>query len=515
MIDDVDALIKEAQALKGRGHVELMAAARALDGDSAPDEVDAIVLEAVTLKPTAKRQLFNTIKKHTGIPLGTLKEAEQSMANHDVDDDLAHACALASEIGRDNVITTAASVMRWSERGFWQQQESRAVRQWVQGYLSDNGADVRKSVVDSVTDLLLTETYQPELEFNQGPAECVNCPNGELMLSADGWKLEPHNREHYRTTQVPVKFDPNATAPRFQQFLAEVFKGDDDVEQKVQALLEAIGYSLMAHCNYELFVILVGGGANGKSVLLAVLEALAGSANVAGVQPSRFDNPFQRAHLHLKLVNIVTEIKQGEKMDDASLKGIVSGEPATVEHKFRNPFEMRPFSTCWFGTNHMPHTRDFSDGLFRRALVVEFNNKFKPELGNCDPLLREKLMAELPGILNLALNAYAGVVARGAFTIPESCKAARNRWRLEADQVAQFVDDECEVDPIGRIEPKRLFNAYSQWATESGISKKLSLKGFSDRLEALGFQRYRTGKARYITGIDCQRATAPHLARRV
>ncbi|KZY36534.1 hypothetical protein A3754_01980 [Alcanivorax sp. HI0083] len=236
---------------------------------------------------------------------------------------------------------------------------------------------------------------------------------------------------------------------------------------------------------------------------------------MAGVQPSRFDNPFQRAHLHLKLVNIVTEIKQGEKMDDASLKGIVSGEPATVEHKFRNPFEMRPFSTCWFGTNHMPHTRDFSDGLFRRALVVEFNNKFKPELGNCDPLLREKLMAELPGILNLALNAYAGVVARGAFTIPESCKAARNRWRLEADQVAQFVDDECEVDPIGRIEPKRLFNAYSQWATESGISKKLSLKGFSDRLEALGFQRYRTGKARYITGIDCQRATAPHLARRV
>jgi hypothetical protein len=32
---------------------------------------------------------------------------------------------------------------------------------------------------------------------------------------------------------------------------------------------------------------------------------------VTGVQPSEFDNKFQRAHLHLKLANIVTEIKRG------------------------------------------------------------------------------------------------------------------------------------------------------------------------------------------------------------
>ena len=193
-------------------------------------------------------------------------------------------------------------------------------------------------------------------------------------------------------------------------------------------------------------------------------------------------------------------------IDDASLKGIVSGEPSTVEHKHRDPFEMRPFSTCWFGTNHMPHTRDFSDGLFRRALVVEFNNKFKPELGNCDPLLRDKLMAELPGILNLALNAYAGVVARGCFTLPESCKQARNRWRTEADQVAQFVEDECTTDAVGRVEPKRLFSAYRQWADECGIHKTLGLRAFADRVEALGFERYRTNGARYITGLDCRRA---------
>jgi len=91
---------------------------------------------------------------------------------------------------------------------------------------------------------------------------------------------------------------------------------------------------------------LIGPGANGKSVLLAVLEGLLGAENVAGVQPANFDNRFQRAHLHQKLANIVTELRQGEVIADAELKAITSGEPATVEHKHKDPFVMRPFATC-------------------------------------------------------------------------------------------------------------------------------------------------------------------------
>ena len=72
----------------------------------------------------------------------------------------------------------------------------------------------------------------------------------------------------------------------------------------------------------------------------------------------------------------MTEVRQGEVIADAELKGITSGETSTVERKHRDPFNLKPYSTCWFGTNHMPHTRDFSDALFRRALVVRFNRKF-------------------------------------------------------------------------------------------------------------------------------------------
>lgn len=505
---ELDDAIASARA-KGyapREYAEILDDAKQLTPESGPDDVDALVKETIPLSPTKKRQVRQAIKKATGLPFSVMEETERACSEGDGgNDDLQLARTLVQDIGHNNVVAADTFVWQWRDTGVWQKQEDRTVKQWVQHHLADNVEGVKKSLVDSVTDLFRTEIFRPHHLFDVGPPECVNTLNGELVLQSSQWQLVPHNREHYRTTQIPVEYDPKAQAPRFIQFMSEVFKGDPDAGDKATALLEMIGYTLMAHCRHEKFIIMVGTGANGKSVLLSVLEALAGVDNVAGVQPSQFDRSFQRAHLHGKLANIVTEIKQGEMIDDASLKGIVSGEPTTVEHKFKDPFVMRPFATCWFGTNHMPHTRDFSDALFRRALVVEFNNKFKPELGNCDPQLKDKLMAELPGILSLALDAYADAL-QNSFTMPESCQQAREKWRLEADQVAQFVDDECEREPAGKLRPQALFDAYKEWAEENGIHKRLAQKSFGDRLVMLGFERKKSDGTRYITGIKCRRA---------
>jgi putative DNA primase/helicase len=505
---ELDDAISSARA-KGyapREFTEILADAKKLTPESDPGDVDALVKETTALSPTKKRRIWEAIKTAAKMPYSVMEETERACSDDDGgNDDLQLARTLVKGIGHNNVMAADTFVWQWRDTGVWQKQEDRTVKQWVQHHLAENVDGVKKSLVDSVADLFRTEIFRPHHAFNIGPSECVNTLNGELVLQSGHWQLMPHNREHYRTTQIPVEYDPKAQAPRFIQFMGEVFKGDPDAGDKAQALLEMIGYTLMAHCRHEKFIILVGTGANGKSVLLSVLEALAGHENVAGVQPSQFDQSFKRAHLHGKLANIVTEIKQGEVIDDASLKAIVSGEPSTVEHKFKDPFVMRPFSTCWFGTNHMPHTRDFSDALFRRALVVEFNNKFKPELGNCDPQLKDKLMAELPGILSLALDAYADALQVG-FTMPESCKQASSQWRLEADQVAQFVEDECMFEPESRIKPQALFNAYKDWADENGIHKRLAQKSFGDRLVMLGCERKKSDGVRYISGVKCPKA---------
>jgi putative DNA primase/helicase len=467
-------------------------------------DINSVLKYYPSLPAIPRRRLLTAIKKSTDVPFSTLKDAiKEGLPESKEPDQLALAQQVVKAVGKENVIAAQSFVWAWEQTGVWRKQEERSVRQYIHEVVPPLvEAAVTKNMIDGVTDLFKTEIFCPQHEFDVGEPESVNCLNGELTLFEEGevWSLDDHNREHFRTTQIPVKHDYDAQAPRFVQFMAEVFADDADADDKIKALLEMMGYTLMAHCRHERFIILIGTGANGKSVLLSVLEALCGSINVAGVQPSQFDNKFQRAHLHGKLANIVTEVEQGATIADAALKGIVSGEPTTVEHKHKDPFMMRPFSTCWFGTNHMPHTRDFSDALFRRALVVTFNNAFKPEFDNCDPMLKEKLLDELPGVLNLALAAYASAVDSG-FTIPMSSEQARVEWRMEADQVAQFVDEQCERDkhsltPIGDV-----YTQYKEWAYDNGIKRPLGKKSVRDRLTRLGFGDKRASTTRYVTGL--------------
>ncbi len=482
-----------------RSYEELLEAAKALMPGQIED-MEAIVSSSAALKPMRRDAIYRAIKSATGVSLTTIREHTALEHASPAPDHLDIARMALEQIGLENIICAEGFVWRWQERGVWVLQDDRAIKQVIQTRVDEEPRiDVTASLVNSVCDVLKSEIYRSKHEFNLGNPETVNCMNGELAMDKTfNWQLQPHCRENYRTTQIPVAYDKQSDAPLFRTFLNEVFRDDSDKQEKISAVLELMGYTLMSHARHERFVMLIGPGANGKSVLLAILEGLLGSGNVAGVQPSNFDNRFQRAHLHQKLANIVTELKQGEVIADAELKAITSGEPATVEHKHRDPFVMRPFATCWFGTNHMPHTRDFSQALFRRATILQFNRVFTKE--EQDPLLKEKILAELPGILNMALNAYAVGVVHG-FTVPASSELAKTEWRLEADQVAQFVEEACRTGTDMRSAIGDVYRVYKEWANQNGIRQTMSQKGLRDRLTRLGFGAQKAGSTRYVTGI--------------
>lgn len=411
---------------------------------------------------------------------------------------LAVAHRVLEDIGTDNLITTAIGAYVWQEAGVWELVEDRRIQQHIINAMPTE--EVTKSSLGSVLELIKTVSHKPSHAFDQG-IETINVQNGELAWSKErGWELIHHCREHFRTTQCPVAYDPEASAPRFTQFTEEIFHDDPDKNEKILVAHEMLGYSLMATNRFEKFILLIGGGANGKSVLMALVAMLVGSKNVAAVQPSQFDNKFQRAHLHGKLVNLVTEIAEGAVIDDASLKAIVSGETTTAEHKFMPPFEFAPFVTCWFGTNHRPHTRDFTEGFFRRAIVLEFNRTFKEE--EQDKNLKDKLAEELPGILNLALQGIDRVLQQGQFTSPPSVRAAVEAWRTDVDQVAQYAEEFLTKKPGHQEHSVDLYLDFLEWAKLNGHQKTVKRNTFSQRLVRLGATLQRGSKGeRMIEGF--------------
>ena len=489
---ELDDLIVGAHQ-KGFAPVDPQAAYLALQEriDQADEtDVDAIAAEIAEarLSRTREELLLKRMGKRFGLTLRSLRAdlmSEKHAKSEDGKDHLMWAREVIKHMGEGDALFAQATFWRWDAAGVWVRADDREVKQAAHATIGE-GDTVTRALVDGITDVVKTELYAAVSPFDREDWTRVNVANGTLRLVGGAWQLDPHNRADYLTTQLPVPYDPQAQCPRFAQFLQEIFEGDHDAREKARCVLEAIGYTLLTTCRFEKFFLLIGSGANGKSVLLGVLEALIGPRYVCAVQPSQFDNRFQRAHLHGRLANIVTEIAEGAEIADAQLKALVSGELTTAEHKMKPPFDFRPFATCWFGTNHMPHTRDFSDALFRRAIVLTFSRKFYGKAR--DPHLKDKLLAELPGILAVSLRAIAGVMQRGEFTIPASSLEAAREWRTEADQVAQFVEEACVVGAGLKVPSSEVYSAYQAWALSSGIRRTLNRKNFTQRLERLGMQ---------------------------
>jgi putative DNA primase/helicase len=238
------------------------------------------------LLPSHIHSLQKFIAKKTGVPVKSLKEDANLYDSVHADRDTQHLMAARETIksfGPGNLLFTLNSTYRWKGDGVWRIMDDREIKRKIHDVAESQ--ELTKSVVDSILDLSKTEIFRPGHQFDTD-TKTINTLNGELCFTKGDWALKPHNRESYRTTQIPIKFDPKATAPRFEQFLEEIFQGDNDTEVKTQIICELLGNSMLTSCWLESFVLLIGAGANGKSVLLAIIIALIGRENVTAVQLS-------------------------------------------------------------------------------------------------------------------------------------------------------------------------------------------------------------------------------------
>lgn len=391
---------------------------------------------------------------------------------------------LARDILNDDLVFAQDGFYLWRECGIWAPAHDREIRQRIGDVLQAGGLPVANRKVGDVLSVLKDEAYSLQARFDEPQANRVNCTNGTLELDGATWTLREHRREDYLTQQLPVAYDPNAKYPRFDQFLMEVFEGDDDAADKATLIKEMLGYTLLQSCRFEKFIMLIGSGANGKSVLLRVLQGLLGSSAYCAVMPADLANETSRYALKGKLANIVPELPAGSILADDVMKTFTSGEPCTAKKLYADKITFAPFATTWIGTNNLPHSRDLSRGMFRRAIVVRFGRSFE---GRADTLLIDKLLEELPGILVSACRAFSGVVARGGFTIPASSETEVKAWRMACDQVAEWFEEGVAVDLLA--EPVRFaeaFENYRVWTGNMGIKAPVSGKEFSTRLQALG-----------------------------
>ncbi|MCK6695793.1 MAG: DNA primase, partial [Thermoanaerobaculia bacterium] len=170
----------------------------------------------------------------------------------------------------------------------------------------------------------LAVAYLPKPEPNRGSV-LINLQNGTLEISRDGAKRRDFRAEDFLTYQLPFAYDPDAAAPVFHRYLNEVLPD----EEKRRVVAEYLAYIFVkpSFLKLEKALILYGSGANGKSVLFEVVEALLGRENVSNysLQSLTDDKGYSRAKIVGKLVNYASEINAS--LEAAVFKALTSGEP--------------------------------------------------------------------------------------------------------------------------------------------------------------------------------------------
>ena len=309
----------------------------------------------------------------------------------------------------------------------------------------------------------------------------INLNNGTLELSTDGRRFREHRREDFLKYKLPFDYDEQATCPKFQAFLNEVLP--DNALQNI--LAEYIGYVFInpKTLKLEKVLLLYGSGANGKSVIFDIIQALLGRENISNFTLESLMG-YSRASISDKLLNYASEISDRLNVD--LFKQMVSGEPIEARQIYGEPHTIYNYAKLMFNCNELPNPGQHKDAFFRRFIIIPFEKKIEPE--NQDPELANKIIAdELPGILNWALAGMDRLVQKKAFTQSDKVDSLLHKYRKETDSVQVFLaTNEIEPGTEKTRYLKDLYEAYRVCCKEEQLSI-LGKRKFSEQLQEHGF----------------------------
>src|SRR5262249_31000258 len=211
-------------------------------------------------------------------------------------------------------------------------------------------------------------------------------------------------------------------------------------------LQEFMGWTLIpGELSFQKFLILVGGGSNGKSTIMAVWTELAGRDNVSHVPLNHLGGEFRLHEMAGKLANIARDMTRLHPAEEGVLKQLPPGDPRQLNRKNKPPVTLRPTARWIFGTNTLPPFAARSDGVWRRMLALPFLEQIPED--QVDPRRVERLKEELPGIFNWALAGAARLYQQGRFTSCSVCERCVEEHRHDSDPFPQVVDQRGVLGP--------------------------------------------------------------------
>ena len=313
------------------------------------------------------------------------------------------------------------------------------------------------------------ETYQNlklkavEASPNEYPL-IINFKNGMYNLEKD--EFMNHTAGIFSLNQMNCKYDPDAYNKNVDILLDNVSCKNKAVRLLLEELL---GYILIGDCRFQKAFILLGEGANGKSVFLDMIVNWLGQENCSSLALEDLSDRFRPSQLVGKVVNIGDDSGADLLKNTAIFKKLVTGDPITLEFKHAQPFTYSNRAKMIFSANNLPPSSDKSNGFIRRMAIIPFNAKFVPGNINYDPMINEKVSTEEAKsyLLNIAIKAAKRLLRNNEFTIPDVVKEEVDKYEIANNNVLSYLS---EVPPLYDKDVTKTYANYCLFCVRNNTS---------------------------------------------
>ncbi|CAH2407073.1 DNA primase family protein [Mesorhizobium escarrei] len=364
--------------------------------------------------------------------------------------------------------------------------------------------------------LVKDEVEMPYWTDGRKTGTLVACANGLLDIRAR--ELMPHSPLYFNVVHTPIVYDPSAMCPQFGDFERSLWPLDDETPRTLRQML---GYLVSGRTDLQSVFGLIGAKRGGKGTIAWLAAQLLG-ASAEPLTQADLGDKFGMEHLIGKSVAIIADTRTAGKNTQIVVERLlsISGEDAVPVHR-KNKMAWRGRMTArimWL-SNEVPFMGDASMAVASRFILLMFTETFA---GREDRGLKDKLSAELPGILNAALDGLADLEKEGRFTQSTAAREGVEKIVDMSSAEHTFVEELCEMRAGYRVEKLRLYKRYQQWRQERGY-KVVDLSVFARNLFAafpgqIGRARTRRGDDREqcfsgIKLLDTAYATKEEKAR--
>jgi P4 family phage/plasmid primase-like protien len=257
-------------------------------------------------------------------------------------------------------------------------------------------------------------------------------------------------------------------------------------KEHVKTLHQIIAYCLLPDYPIHRLFCFIGGGMNGKSCFLRLLEKFLGNNNVCSTELDvLLHSRFELTRLYKKLACMMGETNFNEMSKTSILKKLTGQDLIGFEYKNKNPFDERNYAKILISTNNLPETTDKTIGFYRRWLIIDFPNSFSEE---------KDILSEIPE------EEYEALAVKCCLLIlPELLKERKfynegdiahrqKNYEEKSNPFDKFYKERIDEDPskdIPKWEFEKIFNEWCRMnkfreMSDISIASKMKEKGIQE-----------------------------------